>query len=373
MHIIFIVIALSIYICANYYIGIRSYNALNSIIPRIRKKLYWSIFSVPGITYFTAVALKGHLTGSINTVLYCIGGYWIAALIYLTILFGLSDLIHNFMRGKKFAKVNLGIIMLVILTLVYGTIHADDTRIVRYDIDVNKSMGNVKELNIAMVSDIHIGRVIGKKKVERMVSTINSMKPDVILLAGDIVDYEAQTYISEDMTQTFKKLKSAYGIYGVLGNHEYISGEPEKLQKLYEESGINLLKDDIKYVNNDFYVVGRDDASAEGFLGIKRKPLSQILKGVDSSKLILMMDHQPVDYNEAERSGVDIMVSGHTHRGQFFPGNIFTHIMFKIDWGHLKLNNLNAIVSSGFGTWGPPIRIGTNSEIVRIVVHFKGG
>lgn len=276
------------------------------------------------------------------------------------------------MKQIKFAKVYLCIIIFVILTLIYGTIHANATRIVRYDIYVNKSMRNIKELNVAMVSDIHIGRTIGKRKVERMISTINSMKPDVILIAGDIVDYEAQTYINEGMMQAFKKLKAAYGTYGVLGNHEYISGEPEKLQRLYEESGINMLKDSLKDVNNSFYIVGRDDASAEKLLGTKRKPLSQILKGVNPDKLILMMDHQPVDYSEAEKSGVDLMVSGHTHKGQFFPGNIFTHIMYKIDWGCLKENNFNAIVSSGFGTWGPPIRIGTNSEIVKIVIHFRG-
>lgn len=276
------------------------------------------------------------------------------------------------MKQIKFAKVYLCIIIFVILTLIYGTIHADATRIVRYDVYVNKSMGNVKELNVAMVSDIHIGRTIGKRKVERMISTINSMKPDVILIAGDMVDYEAQTYISEGMMQAFRKLKAAYGTYGVLGNHEYISGEPEKLQRLYDESGINMLKDSLKYVNNSFYIVGRDDASAEKLLGTKRKPLSQVLKGVNPDKLILMMDHQPVDYSEAEKSGVDLMVSGHTHKGQFFPGNIFTHIMYKIDWGCLKENNFNAIVSSGFGTWGPPIRIGTNSEIVKIVIHFSG-
>jgi predicted MPP superfamily phosphohydrolase len=276
------------------------------------------------------------------------------------------------MKQIKFAKVYLCIIIFVILTLIYGTIHADATRIVRYDIYVNKSMGNIKELNVAMVSDIHIGRTIGKRKVERMISTINSMKPDVILIAGDMVDYEAQTYISEGMTQAFRKLKATYGTYGVLGNHEYISGEPEKLQRLYEESGIYMLKDSLKDVNNSFYIVGRDDASAEKLLGTKRKPLSQVLKGVNPDKLILMMDHQPVDYSEAEKSGVDLMVSGHTHKGQFFPGNIFTHIMYRIDWGCLKENNFNAIVSSGFGTWGPPIRIGTNSEIVKIVIHFRG-
>lgn len=293
-------------------------------------------------------------------------------MIYLIISFGLSDLLHNFMKQIKFAKVYLCIIIFVILTLIYGTIHADATRIVRYDIYVNKSMGNIKELNVAMVSDIHIGRTIGKRKVERMISTINSMKPDVILIAGDMVDYEAQTYINEGMIQAFRKLKATYGTYGVLGNHEYISGEPEKLQRLYEESGIIVLKDSLKDVNNSFYIVGRDDASAEKLLGTKRKSLSQVLKGVNLDKLILMMDHQPVDYSEAEKSGVDLMVSGHTHKGQFFPGNIFTHIMYKIDWGCLKENNFNAIVTSGFGTWGPPIRIGTNSEIVKIVIHFRG-
>ncbi len=95
------------------------------------------------------------------------------------------------------------------------------------------------------------------------------------------------------------------------------------------------------------------------------------MEGVDTSNPVLLLDHQPQNLDEAEKLGIDLQLSGHTHKGQFFPNNLITNRIFENDWGYLHKESLQVIVSSGFGTWGPPIRIGNKPEIVEILIRFS--
>ncbi|MDD3364709.1 MAG: metallophosphoesterase, partial [Syntrophomonas sp.] len=124
-------------------------------------------------------------------------------------------------------------------------------------------------------------------------------------------------------------------------------------------------------VANGFYVVGRDDASRHRFNGSERLELSTLMADLDKNKLpIMLMDHEPFNLDVSEKEGVDLQFSGHTHLGQLFPNNYITRAIYEQDWGYLRKNNFQAIVSCGFGTWGPPIRIGNRPEIVNVLVHF---
>jgi predicted MPP superfamily phosphohydrolase len=107
-------------------------------------------------------------------------------------------------------------------------------------------------------------------------------------------------------------------------------------------------------------------------MGIDRKDLSTLLQGVDKKLPIILLDHQPYNLSEAEKNGVDLQLSGHTHKGQISPGNLITKKVYEVDWGYEKKGNFNIYVSSGVGTWGPPIRTGSHSEIVDIYINFMG-
>ncbi|HLO04923.1 MAG TPA: metallophosphoesterase, partial [Symbiobacteriaceae bacterium] len=120
------------------------------------------------------------------------------------------------------------------------------------------------------------------------------------------------------------------------------------------------------------YIIGRDDWSGQSRWGRPRKPLTEIIQGVDPALPLILMDHQPNRLNEAQAAGIDLLVCGHTHRGQMFPNHLLTRRVFEIDWGHLKKGALHVIVSLGFGTWGPPVRIGNRPEVVSIRVRFTG-
>ncbi|HEX3033108.1 MAG TPA: metallophosphoesterase, partial [Bacillota bacterium] len=102
----------------------------------------------------------------------------------------------------------------------------------------------------------------------------------------------------------------------------------------------------------------------------KRKDLSELLKGLDTGRPLIMLDHQPSNLGEPQKLGVDLQLSGHTHRGQLWPASLITRRIFENDWGYLLKGRLQVIVSSGFGTWGPPVRIGNHPEIVDIRLKF---
>ena len=155
------------------------------------------------------------------------------------------------------------------------------------------------------------------------------------------------------------------------GNHDEMGRSVEEIVKTFKASGINVLRDKAILINNSFYVIGRDDISQESQTKIKRKDLSDIIKDLDKSRPLILMDHQPRDFADTQKNGIDLQVSGHTHRGQLFPANLITNLIFEIDYGYLQKDNSNFIVSSGYGTWGPPIRIGSRSEIVEIDIDFK--
>lgn len=207
-------------------------------------------------------------------------------------------------------------------------------------------------------------------QVEKMVNIINSLQPDVVLLAGDIFDdRDINVFEREQMGNILKQIHSEYGVYGILGNHEYISGNADSIIKKYEESNIKMLRDSTVKVQNSFYIIGRDDLSGNRYKD-KRKDLNQLMDQVDKKLPIILLDHQPSHLEEADALGVDLQLSGHTHTGQLFPNRFITKRMYEVDWGYLAKNNLQIIVSSGFGTWGPPIRTSSKSEIVDINLQF---
>ncbi|MDD3890657.1 MAG: metallophosphoesterase, partial [Syntrophomonadaceae bacterium] len=189
---------------------------------------------------------------------------------------------------------------------------------------------------------------------------------------GDIVDEGVDLEAEQEMPAVLHSLHPQFGTYAVLGNHEYISDNAETTIGFLEQNGITVLRDQAVEIENCFYLVGRDDASRHRFNGSERLELPQIMNEVDASKLpVILLDHEPFNLGVSEQAGVDLQFSGHTHLGQIFPNNYITHAIYEQDWGYLRKNTLQLIVSCGYGTWGPPIRVGNRPEIVHVLVHFS--
>ena len=195
------------------------------------------------------------------------------------------------------------------------------------------------------------------------------MKPDIILLPGDIIDDKVEILKQRNICNELKNLKAKYGVYASTGNHEFINGVEESVKYL-RELNINVLRDSIKNIDENFYLIGREDREKDRFTKDKRMELSSILKNADKNIPKILLDHTPFKLQEAEENKIDLQLSGHTHHGQFFPGNLFTKMIYEVSWGYLKKNQTNYYVSCGVGTWGPPVRIGSVSEIVNLKVKF---
>lgn len=159
-------------------------------------------------------------------------------------------------------------------------------------------------------------------------------------------------------------------MYAITGNHEYFENLNESIDYL-EKANIRVLQDEVVKVDNAFYVVGRNDRRSENTTTEKIKSLDEMLKDIDKTLPIIVLNHKPEDLKAAESEKIDLQLSGHTHNGQIFPGNLTIKFMYEDPYGYLKKNDFNLIVTSGYGTWGPPIRIGTQGEIVNIKLRSK--
>jgi uncharacterized protein len=379
---VFVIVFFSLYAGLNYYIGLRGWQNVGNYMPFLNSKTYWTLFWVVSASYIIARLFERYIPSALSTTFEVVGGYWMAIMMYLLIILPLIDLIrllnrkvgllpNRFAQNEKAALVvGTAIIIALIGLMSYGTWSGRSPKVSRYSIDINKGAGDLDTLKVVMASDVHLGSIIDSKRLSIMVDRINELEPDIVLLTGDIIDSKLEPFTKQQMGENFRRLKTRYGVYASLGNHEAIGVKIEEVVKQFEDAGITVLRDEAVLIEDVFYVAGRDDNAVYRRSEGKRKELREIVEELDKTKPILLMDHQPKELDAAQKEGVDLQVSGHTHRGQIFPGNLITSRIFEIDYGYLNKDNLHVVVSSGFGTWGPPIRIGSRSEIVEISINF---
>ncbi|WP_151733893.1 metallophosphoesterase ['Paenibacillus yunnanensis' Narsing Rao et al. 2020] len=307
-----------------------------------------------------------------STVLSVIGSYWLALFSLLAMLLPLVHLMIWLTKLTRLPRHAVqkwsGVLTLIVLIalLGYGSFNAYSPVVRSYDIHIDKPGPETGELHIVMASDMHFGYLSGKAHAERMVEEINALKPDIVLLPGDIVDDDIVPYKDKGIGGILAEIKAPLGVFASLGNHDRFKGETEELIALLEEGGLQVLYDETIEVGGGLTLVGRKDYSDPD-----RASLAELMADVDRSGPVILLEHQPVEFGVAEEQGINLMLSGHTHRGQIAPGNLVTDRLFENDWGYLQKGQMHSVVSSGFGFWGPPIRIGSRAEVVSIHVHFQ--
>lgn len=364
---ILLFIVISTYIFLNYLVGNRLLKSLNKI-RNLNKKAYWSLFIFISSSFFIYQFLNKNLPHIANEILAFISSYYLSFFLYLLILFPIAFTLTKILIFKD-KKIDFYLISLIIVTLIVcvGTYFGISPYVKKYDIQVSKPLKN-GALKVALVSDIHLGELIGNNRLDKLLAEVNSLDADVVLIAGDLIDSSLDPIIRDNMLAKFKNMKSRYGTYFATGNHDFFAGEASQLSTLAEENNITILRDKSILINDDFYIIGRDDISSKS-LSSERAPLENIVSTINNNKVSIVMDHNPENVKDSEENNIDLQVSGHTHGGQVFPGNIITNALFPIDYGYGKFGNTNVVVSSGFGTWGPLIRVGSRSEVVLITLH----
>ncbi|MFB9275054.1 metallophosphoesterase [Cohnella cellulosilytica] len=262
---------------------------------------------------------------------------------------------------------------LIAILLLVGSRNAWSPVVRMHELRIDKpAAGGKAEWTVAVASDIHLGNLVGRKHLRRLIERVNAMKPDLILLPGDVIDDSIEPFLRNRMGELLGRLQAAHGVYAVLGNHEYYGGHTDRYVEEMKALGIRVLRDETVDIEGRLYVAGRKDKTAEASGPDGRLAVRELLDGLEPDKPLLLMDHQPTQFAKAEEAGADVLLSGHTHRGQFWPNYLFTRRLFELDWGYMRKGAMHVVVSSGFGSWGPPIRLGSRSEIIRLKLVLQG-
>ncbi len=312
--------------------------------------------------FFTNVALK--------SVLRTMFAYWLGIFMYLFIFIVIADAFYLFILLFKSLKSKRGFIravsvlcaiLLAVSVSVYGFYHAAVINDKTYDVDVNLK----EDMKIVLISDLHLGSQNSEDRLTSMVETINNQNADIVCICGDIFDNEYTAVENhEQIINTFKQIQAKFGVYAVLGNHD--AGYSVDLMKSFVKScGFVLLEEDFVIIDNKLVLVGRSDPSPIGG-STNRLQSDELFASVPDDKPIVVMDHNPYGLSEY-KDKADLVLSGHTHKGQCFPGSILTGMMYEVDYGYGKTDDgVQIVVTSGFGSWGMPMRVGSDSEIVSI-------
>lgn len=374
--IIFIGIVFLIYFSVNYYIFIRGLQAF-SFSPAWRKS-FITIFWVVVSSFIAGEILEHTQPSIISEWIYRIGAFWLAFMLYLFIAILVIDIVrllnhffHFFPILSESIKFKTGLIVPAVVSIVVfsGHLNAINTRIREINVSISKRVSGEHKMKIAMVSDIHLGALIGENREKKLVSIIMKHQPDLVLLCGDLVDGDIEKVLRKNLGRHLKEITAPLGVYAILGNHEYYGGISRTLPYL-ESIPIKVLRDETLVLSNGVQLVGRDDRDSRGMGDKPRKSLSELVKGLNKNYPILVLNHQPFNLDEAVKEDVDLHLSGHTHHGQLWPLNYMTKAIYELSWGYLKKGNTNFYVSSGFGTWGPPVRTGNTPEVVVFNVEF---
>lgn len=390
-----------IYLLLNLYILRWAYLWMGTCHSILRTLGFRLIFAVIYVLLSTSL-LTGFLIKnpkSLHRMLKITGNYFLGIFLYTLVIILLADfgrillkyVFHASWIHSRTAFTVAGAIcaLLILLLSACGIFHAKYIKTTSYDVIINKTIPERTSMKVVLLADTHFGYNAGVLHARELVRKINKQKPDLVCIAGDIFDNEYDAVRNpEKLEKTLRGIKSTYGVYACWGNHdlneEILAGftfkhkdgdlsdiKDPRMKKFLKDSNIHILEDESVLINDQFYVIGRKDASLTEKIHETRKAPAQLTEKLDRNKPIIMIDHQPKELQELADAGVDLDLCGHTHDGQTFPGNFTIKLMWENPCGLLIKDNMTNITTSGAGVWGPAMRIGTDSEICSINIQLK--
>ena len=377
---IFFLVVVTVFALVSWYVFSRGLLALKG--SSYRTLFIWIFWTASAAFIIGQILERGEAT-LLTRIVTHIGSVWLSVFLYLLLFVIFTDIIRlvnhffPFFPERISLRFTNGQILFMtgaVLSLsitIAGYFNARYPRVTKTVIETRKGINGHKELKVVFISDVHIGAVTGKKRINEMVGSINELNPDIVIFGGDLVDHNPRFVKAFNAGEILQKIKSKYGIFAVAGNHEFI-GNAEISISYLEKYGIKYLRDTIITIGENIRIAGRDDRDKVRFTGENRKALNAIIPSADNKAFTILIDHQPVEYDKALDAGVDLMLSGHTHRGQLWPFGYITGAIYENDYGLIKKGNSYFYTSTGYGSWGPPVRTGNRPEIVEITIRFTG-
>ena len=304
----------------------------------------------------------------------------IVCVLYLAMIWLVSDL--TFWGIEKFAHITFahyyaGWVALGVTVIALSVGWYLDHKVwqTSYELETNKK---IPDLKVAMFADSHLGTTFDDKGFSEHLKVIEAQNPDIVVIVGDYVDDGTTKEQMIKATQALGKMKTKYGVYFVSGNHDkgyygagYRGFSERELLETLRQNGIKVLRDENVLIDNTFYIIGRKDFSVIKESGGYREPMENLVKDLDPRQYMIVLDHQPTDFENQAKSGVDLVLCGHTHGGQLFPFNQVGKWIGANDlvYGHEKRQNTDFIVTSGISDWAIKFKTGTKSEFV--IIHIK--
>ncbi|TSB45712.1 metallophosphoesterase [Alkalicoccobacillus porphyridii] len=353
---------IAVYSLLCFYMGYNGWKWLKAAFSFKWKKTYIILFIFLSSAYIISFLFS-------SRTLQMIGGYWLVIFGYCCVLLPLVNLVYFLTKKNQKWKVRSGYVLVAFFSfvLIYGSFNAWSPVVRDYSVELNNpdKEPQGEELKLLIAADLHLGEVIGVRHLERFIDVVNNEQPDIVLLSGDIIDNSISPYFTNNLSDILQEIDVPLGVYAVPGNHDYYGGDLYLLRDEFKEIGFNFLMDEIETVQDQLTIIGRKDYTDK-----ERQSIEELMSDADKQLPVIMLDHQPREISEAHEHGVDMIISGHTHRGQVFPANFITSAMYENDWGHLQKDQLHSFTTSGFGFWGPAVRIGSRSEVMTVTFTY---
>lgn len=364
--ILFLIVFLAILASANIYLARRF-----SFYFELRSTRYlYLVFG--GLTVFMIAGIIGftNAQGTLANMIYVAASIVMGFLLYLLLSVATVDLIGLFLKSVS-RLLGISAISLAVVVSVAGILNAKYRRISEVEVPMN---GLKSELTIAHLSDIHIGHFWGPKTLQKIVDLTNAQNPDVVFITGDLFD--GRIRLNNESLDPLKQLNAP--AYFVEGNHDGYSGA-DQIKTMLGDIGITVLENEVTHFNQ-IQIIGlnhmRADEGDPAMHGTGNKPsMRSVLDDLNifSDQPTVLLHHSPDGIEYANKHGVDLYLAGHTHNGQLFPFNFVVGMIYKYNKGLHEYNGTRIYTSQGVGTFGPPMRVGTKSEIVILKLKASQG
>jgi predicted MPP superfamily phosphohydrolase len=357
--------------------GVVTFSWLKLILKKLSPAVFYIIYAV--LTVATIAVFIGGRAVVLPNIIIKLGSYALGFYINLILITVVVQIVRLLLKLVKvsekipsaaYAYVGAAVCLLTVGFTVYGWVNANVVSKTTYEVEIENAEQH-GELKIAMISDVHLGNLIDERHLAKAVDVINSTNPDVVCILGDLFDGDFYALRNpEKIAEQFLRIESRYGVYVAFGNHD-AGSTYEQMVDFCKSAGMTLLREEAVTVGGAFTIVGRADSRSIGSAGIARTSAEAVLSSVDSSLPVIVMDHQPTNIREYGEEA-DLILCGHTHKGQIIPINFITNLIGDVDYGYYKnpATGTQTIVSSGVGIWGPIMRTSGHCEVAEITVRY---
>lgn len=341
------------------YKGLVSIFAISAHSTLLGLKIFLLIF---GAGFIIANILASKYNTYFTRIFYTVTASWYGFLFYLFLavaVYGiLAAMIGGVMPAVALTWLGKGLVICALAVSVYGLWNAEQISFTRYDVSISNMPSAWQGKRVIWISDVHLDQVHNIGYSKRLVSTISKENPDIIFIGGDL--YDGVKIDEQAVIAPFKELKPKDGIYFITGNHEEFGDKTHYINAI-KEAGIRVLDNEMINIEG-VNIIGVDDRDST-----QRETFENILSGmkIEKGKPYILLKHQPFQLDIAEKFGISMQISGHTHRAQVYPLSYITKFIYKgYDYGRKQYGSMQVFTSSGVGTWGPPLRVGTKPEIL---------